>query len=300
MLNRSIFAVALLLAPLANAEPLRVVTSIAPLQALVADVMEGVGTPNLLLNEATSAHDFAMRPSQAKAISDADVIFYVGQNMEPWLEKALWSRKNDGTVVVLGDLASLHELEARELDEISEHHDDHDHDDHDHEGAHDPHMWLDPENALIWLDTIKGILEASDPENKTTYQANYLRVQNDIIKIVDDIESDMATLAEVELIVTHDSIQYFEHAFDLNVIGAFSASDGQTAGAHSLNKLLDKLGSDTCIVEDVSHPNRLTASLPDGTKHVVIDPMGYAALGTSGSYSRMLSDIAESLLGCRI
>ena len=298
MLTRIIFAITLLLAPLANAEPLRVVTSIAPLQALVADVMEGVGTPTLLLSVATSAHDFAMRPSQAKAISDADVIFYVGQNMEPWLEKALRSRKNDGAIVVLGDLPSLHRLDARELDEIGEQHEDHD--DHDHEGTIDPHMWLDPDNALIWLDTIKSILEESDPENKATYQANFERVQNNIIETASNIKTDLASIADIELIVTHDSTQYFEHAFDLNVIGAFSASDGQTAGARSLSKLLGKLGPNTCIVEDVSHPTRLTASLPDGTKHVVIDPMGYATLGTSSSYSRMLSDIVQSLLGCRI
>lgn len=295
MLTRIIFSITLLLAPLVNAEPLRVVTSIAPLQALVSDVMEGVGTPTLLLGEATSAHEFAMRPSQAKAISDADVIFYVGQNMEPWLEKALRSRKNDGAIVVLGGLSTQNRLEARELDEIGEH--DEDHDD---EGVYDPHMWLDPDNALIWLDTIKSILEDSDPENKTAYQTNVERVQKDIIETANNIKADLSTLVDIDLIVTHDSTQYFENAFDLNVIGAFSASDGQNAGARSLSKLLGKLGPNTCIVEDISHPNRLTASLPDGTKHVVIDPMGYAALGSSGSYSRMLSDIAQSLTGCRI
>lgn len=161
-------------------------------------------------------------------------------------------------------------------------------------------MWLDSENALIWLDTIRSILEESDPENEATYQANFERVQNEIIEAASNIITDLASIADIDLIVTHDSTQYFEHAFDLNVIGAFSASDGQTAGARSLSRLLGKLGPNTCIVEDVSHPNRLTASLPDGTKHVVIDPMGYATLGTSGSYSRMLSDIAQSLTGCRI
>jgi len=297
MLTRVIFAITLLLAPLAQAEPLRVVTSIAPLQGLVADVMQGVGAPVLLLNETTSAHDFAMRPSQAKAISDADVIFYVGQNMEPWLEKALRSRKNDGVVIALGDDPSLNRLRPRELDEIGEHHDDHD--DHDHEALFDPHMWLDPDNALIWLDAIANALGIADPENVDVYQTNFEHIQSEIIKTARDIKIDLAPLAGVDLIVTHDSTQYFENAFALSVVGAFSASDGQTSGARGLNKLLSKLDPNTCIVEDASHPNRIAANLPKGTRHVVIDPMGYSALGASGSYSRMLSDIAQALSGCR-
>ena len=93
-------------------------------------------------------------------------------------------------------------------------------------------------------------------------------------------------------------MQYFEDAFGLTAIGAFSASDGQVAGARSLNTLLGKLDPNTCIVEDITHPSRITANLPDNIKHVTIDPMGYDQLGT-GYYSRLLNTLAQSLLECR-
>ncbi len=293
MMLRLVFAITLLLAPLARAEPPRVVTSIAPVQGLVADIMTGVGTPVLLLNEPISPHDFAMRPSQAKAISDADVLFYIGQDMEPWLDKALQSRSNNSLVIALGNIPSLNLLEARELDEFGEHHEEHD-----HESVYDPHMWLDPSNVLIWLDIITGVLEIADPENILTYRANLARSHAEIVTASENVRRSLTPLTEIELIVTHDSTQYFEDAFGLTVIGAFSASDGQSAGARSLSTLLGKLGPDTCIVEDITHPSRITDNLPEGTKHVTIDPMGYDQLG-QGYYPRLLDTLAQSLLECR-
>jgi zinc transport system substrate-binding protein len=260
--------------------------------------MTGVGTPVLLLDEPISPHDFAMRPSQAKAISDADVVFYIGQNMEPWLEKALQARSDEGLAIALGDLPNLTLLEARELDEFGEHHEDHEDHDHDHEGAYDPHLWLDPENVLIWLDIITSTLEITDPDNKEIYRENLARSRDAIVTATNDAHHSLAPLADIELIVTHDSMQYFEDAFNLTVVGAFSASDGQSAGARSLSTLLGKLGPNTCVVEDITHPSRITASLPEGTKHVIIDPMGYDQLG-EGYYPRLLNTLAQSLLECR-
>jgi len=259
--------------------------------------MAGVGTPELLLDGPISPHDFAMRPSQAKAISDADVLLYIGQDLEPWLEKALRSRDNNNLVIALGNMPSLNRLEARELDEFGEHHEE-EHEDHDHEGVYDPHMWLDPSNVLIWLDIITGVLEVADPENKPTYRENLARSHAEIVTATASARRALAPLADMELIVTHDSTQYFEDAFGLTVIGAFSASDGQNAGARSLNTLLGQLDPDTCIVEDIAHPSRITANLPDNIKHVTIEPMGYAQLG-EGFYPRLLDTLAQSLLECR-
>ncbi len=293
MIARLLFAITLLLAPLANAEVPRVVTSIAPLQGLVADIMRGVGSPKLLLDEAISPHDFAMRPSQAKAISEADVLFYIGQDLEPWLEKALRSRDNKNLVIALGNMPDLNRLKARELDDFGD-----DHNDHDHAGAHDPHMWLDPSNALIWLDIITGVLEIADPDNKATYRNNLHRTRVKIVDATENARRALAPIADVELVVTHDSTQYFEEAFGLNVIGAFSASDGQKAGARSLNALLGQLGPNTCIIADTTNPSRITANLPDNIKLVVVDPMGFDQLG-EGYYPRFLNSLVKSFLECR-
>ena len=292
MIYRLVFAISLSLAPIAQAEPPRVVTSIAPLQGLVADIMTGVGTPTLLLGEAISPHGFALRPSQAKAISDADVLFYIGQNMEPWLEKALQARSNNGLVIALGNMPDINLLEARELSEFGEINDEEE-----EEGIYDPHMWLDPSNVLIWLDIITGVLEIADPDNKLAYRENLARSHAEIAQATDNTRRALAPLADVELVVTHDSTQYFEEAFNLNVIGAFSSSDGQKAGARSLSTLLGKLDPNTCLVEDTTNPSRVTANLPDNITHVKIDPMGFDQLGAS-YYPRLLAAFTQSLSEC--
>ena len=278
----------------AHASSPRVVTSIAPIQGLVAEIMSGVATPTLLLDEPISPHDFAMRPSQANAISGADVVFYVGGSLEPWLTKALISRGQNGLAIALGDLPALHHLPARDLQDFGEGTEDHD--DHGHE-ADDPHMWLNPENVLIWLDIIAGTLEIVDPDNQEIYRANLERLRAEIAETVYTMRRQLTTLSAIEMIVTHDSTQYFEEAFHLNVIGAFSASDGQTAGARNLNSLLRTFNEDTCIVEDITHPAKITNSLPDYITHVKIDPMGYDALGR-GYYSNLLNNITQSLMEC--
>ena len=221
-------------------------------------------------------------------------MFYVGETLEPWLVKALQSRDQSGLIIALGDLPALHHLPARDLQDFGESGDEHD--DHGH-GADDPHMWLNPENVMLWLDIITGALEIADPDNQTTYRANLERLRTEITATVYTVRRQLTTLSGVDMIVTHDSTQYFEDAFHLNVIGAFSASDGQTAGARNLSALLNTFNDDTCIVEDITHPAKITNTLPDDINHVKIDPMGYDALG-KGYYSNLLNDITQSLMGC--
>lgn len=277
---KRLLTILLLLGASAQAET-RVVTSIAPIQGLVAEVMAGIGTPELLLDSPTSSHHFALRPSQARAIAEADVVFYVGMDLEPWLEKAL-EANNGGLHISLGGLPSLRSLPAQEAD---------------HDGI-DPHMWLDPQNTLLWLDIIAGILGVADPVNKDAYLANAELARADVIKGANATHRALANLSGTELIVTHDSLQYLAAAYNLNIIGAFSDSEGQAAGARSISKLLNTFGPQTCVVEDASHPSKIVENLPDGIAYVSLDPMGYDALGADGYYSTMLSNITISLLDC--
>lgn len=277
---KRLLAILLLLGTGAYGE-IRVVTSIAPIQGLVSEVMAGIETPNLLLSTPTSSHHFALRPSQARAIAEADVLFYVGMDMEPWLENALEASGGD-LHISLGDLPSLNRLPSHDTDHAQ----------------FDPHMWLDPANALLWLDIIAGVLGVADPINKATYLSNLETARADIIAGAAASRRALAALSEVEIIATHDSLQYLASAFDLNIIGAFSDSEGQAAGARSVSRLLNTFGPQTCVVEDASHPSKIVANLPEGIAHVSLDPMGYDTLGADGYYSTMLSNITISLLDC--
>lgn len=128
-----------------------VVASIKPVHSLVAAVMQGVGEPGLIVKGAGSPHTYSLRPSEAAMLQDADVIFWVGRDLEPFLEKPLESIPANAKTVELLDAHGLVKLGFREGGAFDDHdhgdehaHGDHDHDhevkaeaDHDHDHDHD-------------------------------------------------------------------------------------------------------------------------------------------------------------------
>ena len=129
-----------------NAE-VKVVTSIKPLHSLASYLMDGVGKPDLIVDGYASPHGFSMKPSHAKMLQDADLIFWVGEDLENFLEKPLNSIAKKAEKIELMDIKDLNVLSFRERNIFDEHddHDDHeghakkkkdDHDDHDDHDGH--------------------------------------------------------------------------------------------------------------------------------------------------------------------
>ena len=114
---------------MAHAEP-SVVTSIKPVHSLVAAVMKGVGEPKLLVDGASSPHGYQMKPSQAGELQNADVVFWVGPELESFLVKPVETIAGSAQSVPLIDAAGVTKLEPREGGTF-EHHDHH------QEGAHE-------------------------------------------------------------------------------------------------------------------------------------------------------------------
>ena len=179
------YIISLVLASLALpawAEVPKVVTDIPPVHALVAQVMGDLGTPDLLLERGASEHDFQLRPSQAAGLADAGLVVWIGPELTPWLDRALEGlgegAKQLPLLAVPGTVTHAYaeggaHMEAGHDDHG---HDDHaeeaaGHDDHDHSGT-DPHAWLDPANAKLWLGAIAQDLSDLDPDNAATYAAN--------------------------------------------------------------------------------------------------------------------------------
>ena len=125
----------------ANSE-IKVVASIKPIHSLASYLMDGIAKPDLIVDGYASPHGFAMKPSHAKMLQNADLIFWVGEDIESFLEKPLNSIAKRAEKIELMDIKGLNVLEFRERN-IFDDHDDHDHDGHakkkkddhdDHEG----------------------------------------------------------------------------------------------------------------------------------------------------------------------
>ena len=133
----SILSLLTIFAP-ANAD-VKVVTSIKPIHSLASYLMDGVGKPDLIVDGYASPHGFAMKPSHAKMLQNADLIFWVGEDLESFLEKPLKSIAKKAEKIELMEIKGLNKLKFRERN-IFEEHDDHGHDEHaKKEDDHDDH-----------------------------------------------------------------------------------------------------------------------------------------------------------------
>ena len=317
----------------ANAE-IKVVASIKPIHSLVSYLMDGVSKPSLIVDGYASPHGFALKPSHAKMLQEADVIFWVGEDLENFLEKPLDSIAKKAEKIELMEIKGLKKLKFGERNIFDEHdhddhgdghakkkkddHDDHDdhghkkkkkddhddHDDHGHEGhAHgeyDPHIWLDPVNAKIILNEMIEHLIENDEKNSSVYKKNLDKALKDIDGLIKNVKSELNK--DFKSIVFHDAYQYFEKRFDVNVLGAFTVNTDVLPGAEQLSEIREIIEHDkvSCIFSEPQfNPDIINAVAKDmNIKTGVLDPLGATLNPGKDLYFDLIRNMSKSFKGC--
>ena len=314
----------------ANAET-KVVASIKPIHSLASYLMDGISKPGLIVDGYSSPHGFAMKPSHAKMLQEADLIFWVGEDLESFLEKPLKSIAKKAEKIELMEIKGLNKLKFRERN-IFEGHDDHghddghkedDHDDHakkeddhghddehkedghdDHEGhAHgeyDPHIWLDPSNAKVILKEMAEHLIEKDKKNASVYKSNLKKALKDLDKLTKNVKSDLNK--DFKSIVFHDAYQYFEKRFDVNVLGAFTVNTDVMPGAEQLSEIREIIEHDkvSCVFSEPQfNPDIINAVAKDmNISTGVLDPLGATLNPGKDLYFDLIKNMSKSFKGC--
>lgn len=277
---------------------INVVASIKPVHGLVAAVMGDIGSPALIVDGAASPHTFSLKPSHATALQNAQVIFWVGHELESFLEKPLESLGNNAKIVSLIDDPALQTLMVREEHGEDEHAEE---GEHQHEGK-DAHIWLDPENAKAMLKNIAATLSAADPSNAATYQSNSAAEILQIAETQTAIAAQLSTLNNKRYVVFHDAYQYFEKRFGLLAPTAISVHPENPPGAEKLKLLRQDIsnGNAACVFAEPQFDQKLVTLITEGTsvKTGILDPLGSETNPGPHFYSRMLLAIASSLQRC--
>ncbi|WP_299149280.1 zinc ABC transporter substrate-binding protein [uncultured Tateyamaria sp.] len=375
---RAILVTACVWGGAAAADIPRVAVDIAPVHSIVAAVMGDLGQPNLIVSPGASPHGYSMRPSEARALDQADVVVWVGEGLASWLSGPITELAAGAEVIELLDLPGTQLLEIREnaafgshddhghgaahdgddhddheakvdddhdenghedhADEVkadadhdhahddhaqddhddhapeahddhaAEAHDDHDdhegedhadaHADHDH-GAFDPHAWLDPQNAVIWAQTIAQVLAEKDPENSAVYTSNAEAFASDMNALQDEVTAILAPVTDRPFVVFHDAYHYFENRFGVEAVGAVSASDAAAPSPARVAALRDEVAGfeAVCAMREPQFAGGMLESL--GTvKLGEMDPMGAALEVGPTLYSELLRGMATSLANC--
>ena len=304
-------ALFLVLTPL-KAE-ISVVTSIKPLHSLTSYIMEGVGEPELIIDGVASPHNFQIKPSHAKMLQNADLVIWIGDDLESFLPTALKSIPKDAVVFELLDQSGLKKLKFREKNIFEGHddhghdehakkeddHDDHGHDDHGH-GSFDPHIWLDPANAKVIVKKITNQLSKIDKDNASTYKANSKKVIKDLDGLIKEVKNEINK--DASFVVFHDAYQYFEKRFGLSVIGALTVNPDVMPGAEQLSEIREVIEHEKakCIFSEPQfNPNIINSIASDtGVKTGVLDPLGANIDKGKNMYFDLIKDMSNSLKDC--
>ena len=301
----------LLFMPLAYAET-KVIASIKPLHSLVSFVMDGVGTPDILVDGSSSPHTFQLKPSHATMLQEADIVFWIGEDLESFLETPLESISKNSKHITLMESDEIELLKFREKnifddhdehdEHADEHGDEHDgHDDHEHaHGEHDIHFWLDPEIAKTIVKIITRELSEIDPANAPSYESNSIEALNEIDQLISKTKGKINS--DAKYVVFHDAYQYFEKRFGIEVVGALTVNPEVLPGAKQLSEIREVIEHENvnCLFSEPQfNPGIAEMIAKDtGVRAAILDPLGAELEPGKDLYFDLIGDMASSFESC--
>ncbi|MFQ2049343.1 zinc ABC transporter substrate-binding protein ZnuA [Aeromonas veronii] len=307
--------IALFTALLAVSLPVRaieVLTTIKPLGFIAAAITDGVSEPRVLLPTGASPHDFSLRPSDIRSINSADLVVWVGPELEGFMAKPLANHPH---------ALALTQVEGMPLFNYAtqDSHDSHDHDDHDHaahehgdhdeghEGHHhegvDPHIWLGPTQSKVIAKAIASELGKLDPANQARYDANLAAFDTKVDAKDKVIAGQMKAVNEKGYFVFHEAYGYWERHYGMSSKGHFTVSPERRPGAKTLvdiRKALEEKQA-SCIYAEPQFSPAVIESVArnTGAKVLLLDEVGeQVPLGPDG-YPQFMQQLADAFAQCR-
>ena len=289
------------------ASDIKVLVSIKPFHSLVSAIMQGVSEPLLLINGNNSPHSYALRPSSAENLQQADLVFWGGEILEGFLTKPLQSLASRARLVSLQETAGLRLLPLRsgigwqkhETDSTNDHSAE---DETTSTSGTDPHIWLDPYNAKIISSKIVEILTEMDPQNAQSYRRNGEKYGLRLELLDRKLKAEMTKVAETPYMVFHDAYQYFEKRYQLNVVGSMTLHIGFGSSVRRLTAVRKTIQKEKirCIFSEPQFSPKLLQTVIAGTnvKQGTLDPLGAGLESGAELYFTLLNNLSHNLSSC--
>ncbi len=276
------------------AAPPKVVATLLPVHSVMADLMREVAEPGLLLPGSTSPHSFSLRPSTARRLQEADLVVWIGEEMERFLAgrlQTLAPRAESIALLTVPGQAMI-ELDDHPAGEA----------DHDPHGSTDPHLWLNPRNVIVWIPHLEAALTRLDPDNAARYAANARRLEAELQALDRDLAQRLTPLAIKPFVVFHDAYRHLVERYSLTQVGALRLDPSRLPQPGEITRLRQRLQQDAvrCIFHEPQFDPKaarvLAADYP--VQLASIDPLGVDLPPGPGQYRRMMDRLARSLEQC--
>ncbi|HBV40316.1 MAG TPA: zinc ABC transporter substrate-binding protein ZnuA [Erwinia sp.] len=283
-----------------------VVASVKPLGFIAAAIADGVTPVEILLPDGASEHDYALRPSDIKRLQSADLVVWIGPEMEAFLPKAVATlprQKNlelaDLTTVkpllVRGaeDEAHPHEEGAEAQDEQAHAH---------HHGEYNMHLWMSPEIARQSAVAIHAKLLELMPQSRDKLDANLQHFEAELATADTQIAAQLEPVKGKGYFVFHDAYTYFEKHFGLTPTGHFTVNPEIQPGAQRLHQIRTELVEQkaVCVFAEPQFRPAVIDAVARGTKvrTGTLDPLGTDITPGRDSYVKFLSQLSSQYASC--
>lgn len=278
-----------------------VVATIPPLHSVVQAVMGDTGEATLLLSGQVSAHGVALKPSQARALYNAELVFYIHDEFETFLPETV---RESGQAHAVTEFSGVNLLRYRESEEFGHHdhghgHKDEHHDDHD---EYDMHIWFDIDNVKAIARQVARILSARHPEHAETYAKNSSAFQQRLDALDKELAQTLAPVKGVPYVVFHDAYQYAEKRYGLQAPTPLLAQPHLPSSARHLSAVkhaIEENGIGCAFSEPQFSDKAIRAVAADGALRLgVLDPLGAGLPPGEGLYAALMRQFAREVAAC--
>ncbi|NVK40773.1 MAG: zinc ABC transporter substrate-binding protein ZnuA [Oceanospirillaceae bacterium] len=291
---RTLLTSLLLTLPALPASALQLEASVKPLQLVAAALADGIAEPGLLVPPDASPHHYALKPSDMRRIAAADLIVWVGPQLEQFLVKPL--TQSDAHIL---------QLMKEEPEAAAEQDDDHgaaeEHHHHDHQGA-DAHIWMDPVLMLEAAEQIRDALIELAPEQSDRLAGNYERFAQSLLARDRELRERLAPLSDRGFFVFHDGYGRFVEHYGLKQLGYFTVDPGRQPGARHLGEIRSQLSEQqaVCVFSEPQFRAAVVAAVTEGTgvRHGELDPLARGIEPGPDAYLEYLDSLANAFERC--
>lgn len=303
MFKKSVLSLALLGATaVSNAD---VLTTVKPLGFIANAITDGVTETKVLLPTSASPHDYSLKPSDVEQLQSAQLVVWIGEEMESFLEKSIDKLPKE-KVLTLEDVPAIKELVEHSGEEKEDKHDhkhDHKHS-HDHGHSHDEdwHIWLSPKAGEQIAEQIAERLSQQLPEQKAKIAENLANFKATLATKNGEIAKQLEPVKSKGYYTFHDAYGYFEDAYGLKSLGSFTINPTVAPGAKTLNAIKKSIAQKQaqCLFAEPQFTPKVIESLSKGTSAKVgqLDPLGAKIELSKNAYPEFLQSLANQFSDC--
>ena len=283
----SVMALALLfVAAASHAKPV-VLSSLKPLTLIAREIAGTSADVDTLLPATASHHDYPLKTSDYGRLKNADLVLWVGPELESFLQKPL-ANLAPAKVITAYDLKGINWPTENHVADAQG----------GHQHEHDPHLWLDPRNAIVVATALAGKLAQIDAANKKQYEGNLRLFVVKMTKLDEKLQLLLKSVAGVGFAVYHEGFSHFVSHYGLHQLDYVTFTPEQKPGARHLLQLREALMKEgKCLFLE---PYKDTQSARDLALELHLRIGELDALGVRGepTYEQLLEQMADAFSAC--